>query len=727
MVLVQDFRNWEVGYSDSKRNLPSEWVEAVVPGAVQLDWARAKKYDDYRIADNYKKFEWMEDKYWFYKTVIEFDEIVHGKRYFFISKGIDYEFEILVNGALLHYQEGMYKHVEIDITKFLRKNTEIVFKVFPAPKIHPQPVNHVQVSQSCKPPASYGWDWHPRLIPLGIWDETYLEIRETSYISKMVCEYSISKTLDLATAQFNIDCKNGAGKEYKLEIESNSGIVSIMDGEIEEDSFSVEFEILNPELWYPRGYGEQSLYKCRFSLYDEGRVLDSKTKRIGFRQTRLVMNEGAWDEPEEFPKTRSIPPMQLEINGMKIFCKGSNWVMPEIFYGTLTPGRYRELLDLVIEANFNMIRLWGGAIINKEFFYDYCDENGILVWQEFPLACNNYFDSTKYLNTLESEAKAIIERIKQHPSLAFWCGGNELFNNWSGMTDQSKALRLLNKLCYEYDQNTPFIPTSPVMGMAHGHYLFHDFDNGKNIFEIYPGKKFSAMTEYGVSGASDAETIREIIPEEELWPPKKESCWKDHHAFGVWTEDSWLCLNAIEKYFGTPNNLEDLVEGSQTLQAVGLQFIFEESRRMQPYCSMTLNWCFNDCWPSAANTSIVEYPNLPKKAFYSVQAACRPVLASARASKFSWKPGEEFNLELFILNDSINSVPEGKIDVFVKSGDLKSKMLEWNYPAGNPQENIEGDKLSFIVPEIKSDSFSLILEDEENSSINSEYFFLIEQ
>ena len=170
--------------------------------------------------------------------------------------------------------------------------------------------------------------------------------------------------------------------------------------------------------------GSPYLYTSTLQLTDQtGKVLQTTTSKTGFRRVRLVMNEGAWDEPAGFPKTRSVPPMQMEINGRKIFCKGTNWVNPEIFPGIITRERYNELLDLAMEANFNILRVWGGGIVNKEAFFELCDEKGILVWQEFPLACNNYEGTPHYLKILEQESRSIIKRLKSIHHLPCGAGG----------------------------------------------------------------------------------------------------------------------------------------------------------------------------------------------------------------------------------------------------------------------------------------------------------------
>jgi beta-mannosidase len=717
------YLDWEIGYSNSDKGRPEEWVKAAVPGAVQLDWAVAKGYSDYRISDNYKQCLWMEDKYWIYKTSFELDNISDDRKYFFISKGIDYEFEIIINDKKLFYQEGMYKPVELNLTDYLSEQNELMIRIYPVPKTHNSPVDHHQVSQSCKPAASYGWDWHPRLIPLGIWDATFLEIRPSSYIKNVVCNYEIEDDLRDVNLKLDIYTINTEDLETEIIIKSPNEEILKFNKSITQEVTSFSGQIKNALLWYPIGYGPQNLYEIQVQLISKNIAIDSFDIRTGFRRARLIMNHGAWNVPDAFPKTRSVPPMQMEINGINVFCKGSNWVMPEIFYGTISKERYREMVDLAIECNFNIFRIWGGGIINKESFYEYCDEKGIMVWQEFPLACTNYIDSEKYLSVLESEAKAIIKRLKDHSCIVLWCGGNELFNSWSGMTEQSLALRLLNKICYEEDQKTPFIYTSPIMGVGHGHYVFYDFKTNESVFELYTKHQYTGMTEYGVGAASSVETLKRIIPEEELWPPVKDGAWKDHHGFSAWDgeNNAWLNLNVIENYFGPQKDLSQMVENSQLLQAVGLQFIYEESRRMQPYCSMTLNWCFNDCWPAAANTSIIEYPNKPKKAYYSIKDALRPVVASARIKKFMWQSYEDFEVDLFLLNDSLNLVEAGKMIVSLEINNERIKVFEWNYEAAEKQFNISGPTIHFKLPQLKEKRFYLLMEDEVNPSIKSTY------
>jgi beta-mannosidase len=383
--------------------------------------------------------------------------------------------------------------------------------------------------------------------------------------------------------------------------------------------------------------------------------------------------------------------------------------------------RYLQLLTLAKEANFNILRVWGGGIVNKESFFELCDEMGILVWQEFPLACNNYPDDSHYLKILKQESGSIINRLKKHASLAFWCGGNELFNNWSGMTDQSLALRLLNSQCLELDPLTPFIPTSPLMGMAHGHYVFREWSTKEEVFQEMARSKFTAYTEFGMPGPSSVEILKTIIPKEELWPPKPGTSWESHHAYNAWVGNTWLCEDIIEDYFGKSDSLEQLVANGQLLQGEGYKCIFEEARRQKPYCAMAVNWCYSEPWLTAANNSIVSYPNIPKPAYYAVKNSCRPVLASAKLPKFKWTEGETFYADIWMLNDYFKDLHGGKVIIKIKGPDSPTTLLEWEYTAMSANINQSGPTVRYKLPVFNSDRFMILLEVEGHPEYNSQY------
>lgn len=715
---------WELGYSAVYEAQPEKWIPATVPGAVQLDIAKFENYAPYYYAEHWKDYNWMEDNYYSYRSNFKKPELSSGEKLCFISKGIDYQFEVYINNEKIFEQEGMFTPVSLDLTERLKENNALIIKVFPAPKYHSTPIDRTQASHSLKPAVSYGWDWHPRLLPLGIWDETYLEIQPGTFVNDIHVNYQLNNELSKADITLEVDGRSLKGTHYRWSLKDKNGMVAAKaEGNIADNNFKQGATIDRPKLWWPHDQGESYLYNSEFQLIDNsGKIVQTSVSKIGFRQVKLVMNTGAWNEPAGFPKTRSVPPIQLEINNRKIFCKGSNWVNPEIFPGIITRERYQQLLTLAKEANFNILRVWGGGIVNKESFFELCDEMGILVWQEFPLACNNYPDDPHYLRILKQESGSIINRVKKHPSLAFWCGGNELFNNWSGMTDQSLALRLLNSQCLELDPSTPFIPTSPLMGMGHGNYVFREWSTKEEVFQEMARSKFTAYTEFGMPAPASVEILKTIIPKEELWPPKPGTSWESHHAYNAWVGNTWLCEDIIEDYFGKPVNLEELVANGQLMQGEGYKCIFEEARRQKPYCSMAINWCYSEPWPTAANNSIVSYPNVPKPGYYAVKNACRPVLSSARFSKFKWREGETFFTDIWMLNDHYKDLPAGKITVKIVAADATPiTVLNWEYTAMKASINQQGPTARYQLPGWKTDRFKVLLEVEGHPECNSEY------
>lgn len=738
---------WETGWSDKAGEKPSRWVPAVVPGAVQLDWARAERWESHTFGDNWRQYEWMEDKYWTCRTKLEPHGLENGERLYFVSKGIDYSFRILLNGKQLLRQEGMFTPVELDLTEAAREGGMLEVVIDPAPKRADAPRSRSEADISCKPAVSYGWDWHPRLIPLGIWDETYLEVRPAVHLASAELRYELNETLD--AAELTLEASIG-GLGTSISGEPAGELVWTLldpDGEavieqkvpVTERQMTLGARLENPRLWWPHDHGAQPLYRSKVVYRREAADLDQPatgeaalketanaelSQRVGFRRAKLIVHDGGWSQPVDFPKSRSLPPITLELNGRTIFGKGTNWVNPDIFPGRIGEEEYRSLLELAKSANMNLLRVWGGGIVNKESFFDICDEIGLMVWQEFPLACNLYPDTPAYLKVLNQESRSIITRLRRHASLVLWCGGNELFNSWSKMTDQSLPLRLLNANCLELDPLTPFLMTSPVEGMGHGHYMFR-YRTGEDVLEAMPKASNTAYTEFGVPSPSTVDQLKSFIPEDELFPPKPGTAWESHHAFHALSPEMWLMEDQLAFYFGPYASLEELVEQGQLLQSEGYKCIYEESRRQKPKCSMALNWCYNEPWPTAANNSIVMWPDLPKPAYYAVQASCRPVLASVRIPKFVWGPGEWFEPELWMLSDSHEPQPGVRIELYLTIGaGEREPLLAWDCGAMEPNKNRRGPTARYMLPSAPSGRMILELVAEGRPEWSSSYTVL---
>lgn len=680
------------------------WFEASVPGNIQYDYGKANGFGNVHEGCNVEQYGVLEDCTFEYETSLSFTQNA-GETVWFCSGGIDYSYDIYLNGEKLYFYSGMYRPVELELTPYLTGQDILRVVIHPHPKRKGAAAGTRQEADSCcKPPVCYGWDWNPRLLISGLWQEAYIETRAPEHIT--ACEPFVSLNADYTNGFVRFEIEGT--KNYEITLKNAAG-ETVYSGR--ESSFSVP----SPQLWWCNGQGEPYLYSWQVT----GPV-NTVSGTLAFREIKIVRNVGAGG-PDGFPKSRYDAPTTVELNGRRIFAKGSNWVNPELFWGQITPERYEELLVLARDANMNMLRVWGGAGANKEAFYTLCDRFGILVWQEFMLACNRYPNSESYLNELESETTALIKQLRRHPCLAIWCGGNELFNEWSGMDDQSLPLRLLDRLCYELDPGKPFFKTSPLTGMGHGCYSFHHPDMQGDIFTSIRHCNMVAYTEFGIPGMTDVETLRTMMPEQELFPVTATKAWVLRHGLGAWGPHAWNCENVLREYFGEPESIEELVSWSNLLQSTGYQAAFEEMRRQWPHCGMALNWCYNEPWSNAANNCLIDYPTKPKAAYYAVQKALRPVLFTAGMERYDYKEGEHFSADIWFMNDSPNTV-SGKVQVLLKVGNEQQELLNWQATAG-PNSNVQGPTVHVTLPESTDDFITLLLVAE--NGFENEYRLLL--
>ena len=691
---------WTAARFDPKENILYDSFPSEVPGNVQYDYALHHGFGDYQFSNRVDQFKCLENYWWIYRASLQYTAN-KDERICFIAEGIDYNFDIRLDGAKIYSSQGMFTPVELDITDIAVPGSLLEIVIHPHPMREGAPVGRDQADQSCKPPFCYGWDWNPRLLISGLWRDAYIETRCPDYIHSCEPFYSLNETLDSAQVTFVTDCN--AQVLYTL---------YDADGIVVYQGIQPDFQLTSPKLWWCNGQGVPYLY-----TWTAETAHCKKTGTIGFRTIRLVHNIGADQEPIAFPKSRYAAPITIELNGKRIFACGSNWVSPDLFPGRVDEKRYRTLLTAAKDANMNILRIWGGSGINKPEFYDICDELGIMVWQEFMLACNNYVGTESYLSILEQEARSILRSLRHHPSLVLWCGGNELFNGWSGMDEQSHALRLLNKLCYEEDITRPFLYTSPLVGMAHGGYFFRDPADGRDVFELFSSSHNTAYTEFGVPSLAPIAQLQKIIPSDELFPVAETPAWTAHHGFHAWIDDSWVGLNTINHYFGHSATLEELVQRSSWLQSAGYQAIFEEARRQWPYCSMAIQWCYNEPWITAANNSILSYPDVKKPAYDTIQNALRPILSSARIPHFQWQAGECFSAEIWLLNNSNHFVAK-TITAIIQLGDEEYEQISWNSGLVEAHTNKLGPTIHFTLPNVDCDTLvlKLITSDGEGDS-----------
>ncbi len=730
-TLLSEAPKWELGPHADRESSPTEWIPAEVPGAVQLDWAREHEWDDPFFADNFRDYEWMEDRYWTYRCVVPShpDQCPNDHTLWLRCDGVDYACHVLLAGRVIYTHEGMFTPFSINLEEsHAEPGQTLEIRIHPVPKSTPtNDAGREQANRCCKPAVSYGWDFHPRLVPLGLWQVAIMEWRPPLHFSEISLHPVVSD--DLKSARLKIEgLYHGHPDGYlALNLTDPAG-KHIHEERIKLDpsgSFRAQLTVCKPELWWPHDHGNQPLYCVVLTLHDiKDEPSDTAKRSVGFRRVRLVANEDNQRASDDPPLTRDYPPMTLEINGRRIFIKGSNWVPPDVFPCRVTPETVQPLIDFAKNAHLNLLRCWGGGLINPNFFYDLCDQAGLLIWTEFPLACNNYPDDPAYLAVLDQESKSILKRVRSHACQALWCGGNELFNAWSGMNDQSLALRLLARNCFDFDPYTPFLQTSPVYGVAHGYYGVEIAQSGREAIEVFQERRHTAYTEFGMPGPGSLEILRSFIPESELYPPRPGTAWETHHAFQAWDmdTDSWLGLLTLQRYTGPHHFIEELVANGQLLQAEGYRHLYEEVRRQKPRASMALNWCFNEPWPCAANNSLISYNGVPKPALRAVADSCRPALASAQIPRLLWEPGDTFKCTLWLLNDVYEKLSATSIQAILEV-DYRSEVLtEWMCPGADVNRNNKGPECNVGLPQTsESRVFHFHLKSKEYPELNSTY------
>ncbi len=705
--MMKFMQSWVASVTDSEgkyRQFP-----ATVPGNVQRDFAEYLGIlDDLMFSDNVSRLDECEGYTWTYSAKLSFSKS-HSEKVYFVSEGIDYIYDILLDGEKLFSGEGMYTPVRLDITDKAHAGSVLSVVIHPHPKNGDIVRDRAEAADTCKPPFCYGWDWNPRLLVSGMWMPAYVEVKKDTDITSCELFYELDAERKCASVRF--EAESGETPEYTL---------YDPDGKIVYSGKESSFGISDIRLWWCSGLGEPCLYRWTAKT-----STDEKSGYVGFRTVRLVQSPETVHGPEGgFPKGQYPAPITVELNGVQIFAKGSNVINIGLFPGAVTAEENEKTVLALRDANMNIVRVWGGSGILKKEFYDFCDRYGIMVWQEFMLACNLYTDDCHYLGVLKKEAASIVRSLRSHPSLILWCGGNELFNDWSGMTEQSHPIRLLNAVCFEEDRGRPFLCTSPVSGMAHGGYVFRD-DEGCEIFNLFQGSRKTAYTEFGCPSLADVDSLRKIIPEEELFPVEDTRSWRVHHAFGSWGEKRWACPDVIEHYFGKQESLEDTVKYSQRLQCFGYKACFEEARRQWGYCSMAINWCFNEPWITAANNSLITYPDIKKPAYYAVKDALRPVMASARVPRYSYTAGDKLEFEVWYHNDTL-SEREDKVTLKIVLGDKVLYSSKWETGVLPPMSCRKGLSVSFTLPDHEKKVILKIVLETENEDCGNDYEILFE-
>ncbi|OLS23972.1 MAG: Exo-beta-D-glucosaminidase precursor [Candidatus Heimdallarchaeota archaeon LC_3] len=409
----------------------------------------------------------------------------------------------------------------------------------------------------------------------------------------------------------------------------------------------------DPKLWWPNGYGDQNLYDLTVKISE-----NSVTKKIGFRYLEVIT------EDDKFGRS-----MTFRVNGRDIFCKGANWIPIDALPFQQTDDKYQRLLSDVIDANMNMIRVWGGGQYEKDVFYNLCDEKGILVWQDFMFGGALYPTDDQFLANVEQEVIHQVKRLKDHPCIAIWCGDNELIGalNWFEVTKRNRARYLndyiklnthISTLVKKLDPDRKWWPSSPCGGEGDFSDNWQDDTKGDmhywNVW--HEGKPFKAYydvtprfcSEFGFQSFPSIETVKNYAPQDQ-W--KIDSPIMKHHQKNQ--KGNEIIYENFTRYFKVPTSFENIIYLSQVQQAIAIKTAVDYWRSQRPQCMGTLYWQLNDNWPVASWSSI-EYSGKWKLLHYFVKRFFQPIHIVAYCKN-------ETTIEIWGINDT-NKNYEGEVE-----------------------------------------------------------------
>ena len=662
----------------------SQWLPATVPGTVHTDLIQNNIIDDpfYRL--NEHDVQWIDKKEWRYRTILDINtETLNQQNIFIEFLGLDTYARILLNDSCLLKTDNMFRGYSIDVKGHLKlgkNNLEVLFDSpikrglenreklsynIPISGNDLAEIGQVEGNKRVsvfnrKAGYHFGWDWGPRLVTSGIWKPVILKSWNNFKIEDVYIQQELKNEIAILNVSVEIFFDENYNEgEICLEIKVTNDndytrrkTISL-DQKKPSHIYEIPIEINNPKLWWPNGMGGQNLYNVEINVSDKISQ-DSKSYKIGLRTIELVR------EPDSIGES-----FYFKVNGKATFMKGVNYIPQDIFLPRPNQNNYEFILSSAAEANMNMIRVWGGGIYEKDEFYELCDEKGLLVWQDFMFACAMYPGNDSFLENVKQEAVQNIKRLRNHTSLALWCGNNEVLTAWENwgwkeneIKSQSQEIadtifkayedifhKILPEAIKIHDQQRSYWPSSPGGGFGekqrlesgNAHYWWVWW--GKKPFSSYNDSIPRFMAEFGFQSFPEFNSVKKYtsLLDHDIYS----EVMKSHQRSSIGNE-------TVEEYlirdFNRPENFEHFLYVSQILQAHGIKIGIEAHRRNRHKCMGSLYWQLNDCWP-VASWSGIDYYGKWKALHYTVKDVFSNFLISHEIKNDS--------LEIYVVSDSL--------------------------------------------------------------------------
>jgi len=685
-----------------------------VPGCVHTDLLREGMIEDPFFRKNSEKCRWIEEWNWIYEKTFTLDEAPDNA--FIEFEGLDTYAKVFLNGSEIGEADNMfYPHAMK--AQFLRKgeNTLRVCFLSPVNAVRGLPLRSgaftTERLYTRRMQCTYFWDWVDRFVTMGIFRSVFLKTPEEREIENIFLE---TRQIDAFGAWIMMRAElSGTGEDCFISMTLNAP-----DGKsvwkktrrIVENRVSEWIDVPDPALWWPNGYGTQPMYEFVCACVKDGQVLSERRVPFGIRTIRILQKRDEpgsiefekclklknsmhvsgknafWDRntEEEFSGFTAI------VNGVPVFCKGANWVPCEPFPSAETKEKIKKILLLARKANMNMIRVWGGGIFEQDAFYDACDRLGLMVTQDFLMACGDYPEEDEnFLTHLRREAEHAVKRLRNHACLAWWSGDNE---NGMGADEDMKtyngrsaALSAIGPVAEALNPGRAFLPSSPYAGRPFGsitkgtthntNYIGTLFSYIRNndlmdYRDVFAGFLSRFCAEEPIMGVPAVSTLRRFMTDEDIFGADDDVM--RHHtknnpaeAFRVFQIYDYLCAIS-EKLLGKSETADERIGKLMYVQYEWVRITLEQYRRNKWFSSGEIYWMLNDCWP-ANGWAIIDYYARPKAAWYAFRRTAAPVIVSIEKIPEGYR--------VFAANDGLRDY-EGDVRLFVQPFDRKEPIYE---------------------------------------------------
>lgn len=639
-----------------------DWYPATVPGNIYSDLIDNQLIEDPFIGENETKVQWVADSTWVYQTHFDVSSSTLNKDHFQLHfEGLDTYAKVYLNDSLLLSSNNAFRNYKIPVKELI--STRNTLAVHFTPTHYAEEIEKNKLDYSLpegnrvftrKAQFQYGWDWGPKLNTMGIWKEVSLHAWDDSRIENV---YLRKDSYSEKEARFTaiITLTSSPEKSTSIQVFANGQDFSLqIPAKTQANSFEIPITIENPIFWWPHNLGTPHLYEVEVQLVQDGIACDEVVVNHGVRNVSLIAEEDEHGQSFYF-----------NVNGVPVYMKGANYIPQHSLQNRVTEAHYENLLQDAVDANMNMLRVWGGGIYENDMFYDLCDKKGILVWQDFMYACAMYPGDEAFLENAKQEAEDQLLRLRNHPSIVLWCGNNENSEGWhrwgwqDGKTKAQKDkiwgdyLKLFDSILpaevakhtqLDYWESSPKYgrgnPKYQFEGDAHDWWVWHDGYPFEHFEDFVP--RF--MSEYGFQSFPSMDVIKFINQSEEIQIDTEGMRSHQKHHRGYELIDLYMARDYM-----VPEKDEDYAYVSQLVQARGMRMGIEAHRRAKPYNMGTLYWQLNDCWPGISWSSIDHFGNW-KALHYEAKEAFENVLISFE------RKGDEVGI--YIVNDQLNTIDE---------------------------------------------------------------------